>query len=190
MGHRQRIGGPRGHQVRQTGIQTLGQLLDFLRHQARYQEGEVTTPAARHQLARPLPRCHLAEQLGHRQQQLVGALAAQALIESGEIVQAQQEQVTGAGLFPGAEARLQLHFEVTAVGQPGQAVLVGLVAQPFAAFGLFLEQRLELLHHLVHRLHHTAQFGGARQFRQAEELAAGDGVGLLHHVIQGSQLAP
>ena len=82
-----------------------------------------------------------------------------------------------------------MHLEITPVRQPREFVLIGLGAQFFAALGLLLKQRLELLDHLVHRLHHTAQFRGARQVRQAEEFTPGDGVGLFDHVIQRLQLA-
>ena len=66
--------------------------------------------------------------------------------------------------------------------------MIGLHPQFFATLGLFLEQGLELFHHLVHRLHHAAQFRGARQIRQAQEFAAGNGVGLFDHVVQRLEL--
>ena len=118
----------------------------------------------------------------------IGALTAQTLVQPGQILDPQQQQITGTGLLRIAHPGVQLHFEITPVGQAGQVVLIGLGPQFFTAFGLLLEQRLELLDHLVHGLHHPAQFRRARQLRQAEEFAASNGVGLLDHVIQRLQL--
>ena len=58
-----------------------------------------------------------------------------------------------------------------------------------AARSFFVEQCLELFHHLVHRVDHPAKLRRARQVRRAEKLAAGDGIGLLDHVLQRAQLA-
>ena len=84
---------------------------------------------------------------------------------------------------------MQLQIEIAPVGQPGQAVLIGFSAQRFTACGLFGKQCLELADHLVHGVDHPAKLGGFRQFRQAEEFAAGDGIRLLDHIIQRPQLA-
>ena len=83
---------------------------------------------------------------------------------------------------------MQLHFEITSIGQPGQLVLIRLDAQAFAAFGLLLEQGFEFFDHLVHGLHHAAQFRSARQFRQAEKLSPGNGLRLFNHIIQRLEL--
>lgn len=101
----------------------------------------------------------------------------------------QEQQVAGAGLFQITDPGVQLHLEITAVGQPGEAVLVGLCPQPLTALGLFGKQRLELFNHLVHGLHDPAQLRGTRQLWQAQEFAAGNGMGLLDHIVQRAQLA-
>ncbi|MNG95010.1 hypothetical protein D3C79_540330 [compost metagenome] len=124
----------------------------------------------------------------HRLQQLIGTLAAQARVEARQPLDTQQQQVSGAGFFQVADPGVELHLEVTAVGQPGEAVLVRLGAQSLTAFSLFGEQRLELLDHLVHGLHHAAQLGCPRELWKAEELASGNRVGLLDHVVQRPQL--
>ncbi|MCY1539654.1 hypothetical protein D9M68_752510 [compost metagenome] len=122
-------------------------------------------------------------------EQLVGTLAAQALVESAQVVDPQQQHETAAGVLIDAHARLQLQIEVAPVGQPGKAVLIGLGTQLLAARGFLGEQRLELLDHLVHGIDHPPELGSLGQFGQAEKLAPGDGVGLLDHIIQRAQLA-
>ena len=116
-------------------------------------------------------------------------MAAKTGVQPRQPLDPQQQQVTGARFFQVAHTHVQLHLEITAVGEPGQAVLVRLGTQPLAALGLLGEQCLELLDHLVHRLHYPTQLRCARQLGQAEEFAAGNGVGLLDHVVQRPQLA-
>ncbi len=128
------------------------------------------------------------QQLGDVADQRVGALSAETLVEPGQVVQAQQQQVAGGVLFAGRELRVQPCVEQATVGQAGKAVLVGLLAQFLAAAGFLGEQGLELVDHLVHRLYHAPQLRGARFPGQGEEFAAGDGVGLLHHLVQRLQL--
>ena len=191
IGHGGHVGGAGFVQALQGGFQLLGQLPGFVTHQAWREHREFTATAAGDQVVGFRVFGAGAHQLlADGLQQLVGALPAEALVEAAEVVDAQYQQVAGAGLFQVADAGAELHLEITPVGQARQAVLVGLHAQFLAAFGLLVEQCLELLHHLVHGLHHAAQFRGARQVGQAEEFTPGNGVGLLDHIVQRPELTP
>ena len=101
---------------------------------------------------------------------------------------AQEHQVAGGVLLGDGQLVGQLDLEQAAVGQPGEAVLVGFLAQFLAACGFFGKQLLELLDHLVHRQHHPLELGGAWHAGQGEELAAADGLGLVDHVVERAQL--
>ncbi|MNN35876.1 hypothetical protein D3C81_1497430 [compost metagenome] len=187
--HGSHVGRPGGVQTAQSAVEVLRQLQRFLTDQPRRQHGKLTaTNTGDEVLGFRVFGAFAGQLFANSLQQFIGALTAQALVEPGQILDPQQQQITGTGLLRVAHPVVQLHLEITSVGQPGEIVLIGLGAQFFATFGLLLEQRLELLDHLVHRLHHAAQFRCARQFRQAEEFATGDGVGLLDHVIQWLQL--
>ncbi|MCY1404925.1 hypothetical protein D9M71_201500 [compost metagenome] len=161
----------------------------FFAHQPRRQHGKFAATDTGHQVLGFRILGALASQLlTDGLEHFIGALATETLVEAGQILDPQQQQITGAGLLRVAHPRIQLHLEIAPVGQPGQRILIGLDPQLFTTLGLLLEQRLELLDHLVHGLHDPAKLGSARQFRQAEELPSGDGVGLLDHIIQRSQL--
>ena len=187
--HRRHIGRAGGMQAAQGIVEILRQLQRFLAHQPRRQHGEFTAANTRDQVLGLWISGALAGQLlTDSLEQLVGTLAAETLVEPGQILDPQQQQITGTGLLRVAHPVVQLHLEIAAVGQPCEVVLIGLGAQFFAALGLLLKQRLELLDHLIHCLHHATQFRRARQIRQAEKLAAGNRMGLLDHVIEGLQL--
>ena len=189
IGDRRNVTGAGRLQAEQSAFQVLRQLHRFFTHQPRRQHGELTATNTGDEVMGFRVRLALAQQLfANRLQQLVGALAAQALVEAGQVLDPQQQQVAGVGLFRVTDAGVELHLEITAVGEAGEVVLVGFGAQFFATLSLLLEQRLELFHHLVHGLYHATQFWRAGQVRQAEELAAGNGVGLFDHIVQRLQL--
>ncbi|MNQ54906.1 hypothetical protein D3C85_689850 [compost metagenome] len=188
--HGSYISGAGSVQTGQGAVEILRQLQRFFAHQPRRQHGKFAATDTGHQVLGFRILGALASQLlTDGLEHFIGALATETLVEAGQILDPQQQQITGAGLLGIAHPGVQLHLEVAPVGQPGQGVLIGLDSQFFAAFGLLLEQRLELLDHLVHRLHHTTQFGRARQLRQAQELAPGNGMGLLDHVVQWLELS-
>ncbi|MNH18402.1 hypothetical protein D3C79_781030 [compost metagenome] len=167
----------------------MGQLNRFLMHQAWRQHGEFTATAARDQVVGlRIIGASALQLLADGLEQLVGTLTAEALVEPGEVFDSQQQQVARPGFFDIADLCIELHFEITPIGQACEAVLIGLNTQLFAALSLLLEQRLELLDHLIHGLDHPAQLWGARQVRQAEKLATSNGVGLRHHVVQRLEL--
>ncbi|MCY1432061.1 hypothetical protein D9M71_480470 [compost metagenome] len=188
-GYGSHIGGAGSVKTGQGAVEVLCQLQRFCAHQSRCQYGKFATTDTGDQVLGfrvfgALAGQLLADGLEH----FIGALTTKALVETGQILDPQQQQVTGTGLLRVAYPRIQLHLEITPVGQPGQRVLIGLDPKFFTALRLLLKQRLELLDHLVHGLHYPAKFGGARQFWQTEEFPPGDGVGLLDHVIQRFQL--
>ncbi|MNN27109.1 hypothetical protein D3C81_1406340 [compost metagenome] len=187
--HGSHISGAGSVQTGQGVVEILRQLQRFFAHQSRRQYGKFAATDTGHQVLGFRILGALASQLlTDGLEHFIGALATETLVEAGQILDPQQQQITGAGLLRVAHPRIQLHLEIAPVGQPGQRILIGLDPQLFTTLGLLLEQRLELLDHLVHGLHDPAKFGGARQFRQAEEFPSGDGMGLLDHVIQRSQL--
>ncbi|MNV03479.1 hypothetical protein D3C71_937490 [compost metagenome] len=167
----------------------LRQLQRFFAHQPRRQHGKFATSNPRDQVQGfRVPSALSRKLFSDCLQELICTLTAQTLVKARQILHPQQQQITGAGLLGVAHPRVQLHLEITSVGQTGQVVLIGLNPQFFTALGLFLKQRLELLDHLIHGLHHAPQFRRARQLRQAEKLTTGNGVGLLNHVIERFQL--
>ncbi|MNW02091.1 hypothetical protein D3C71_1978260 [compost metagenome] len=84
------------------------------------------------------------------------------MVEAGQIIDPQQQQITGCGLFAGDQLAAQAHVEAAPVGQAGEAVLVGFAGQVLAVLRRLGEQAAQLFHHLVHRQYHTTQFGRAR----------------------------
>ncbi|MCY1465696.1 hypothetical protein D9M71_838830 [compost metagenome] len=85
----------------------------------------------------------LARQLQpDRLQQFIGSLTTEALIQTRQIINPQQQQITRAGLFGVAHPCVQLHLEITTVRQSCQVVLIRLDPQLFTAFGLLLKQSL------------------------------------------------
>ncbi|MNF82989.1 hypothetical protein D3C84_653010 [compost metagenome] len=172
-------------QVFQGGAELGGQARRLLGIEIRCQQAEFATAIARCQPGAPLRYLSQAlEQVADRANQRIGALPAKALIEPGQIVELQHQQMTVAILLGDPQLIGQLFIEQSPVGQPCQAVPVGLAEQFFTARRLFGEQRLELLDHLVHRQHHAFQLRCARQSRQARELALADGFGLANHGVE------
>ena len=128
------------------------------------------------------------EQFADGGNQRVSLLAAEALVEAAQVVDPQQNQIAFGVLLTDYQLMGQANIEQAAVGQAGDAVLIGLFTQFFAARRFFGEQGLQFFHHLVHRGDHALEFRRARHFGQGEKLAAGDGLGLLHHIVQWPQL--
>ena len=82
----------------------------------------------------------------------------------------------------------QADIKQAAVGQAGDAVLVGFFTQFLAACGFLGEQGFQFFHHLIHGGDHALEFWGARHCRQGKEFAASNGLSLLHHVVERAQL--
>ena len=162
-GHRDHVRGAGRMQAGQGGVEVLRQLQGLLAHQPWRQHGEFAASDPRDQILRFRVSGALAGQLlADRLKQLIGALPAQPLVQTRQVLNPQQQQITGTGLFGIAHPCVQLHLKITSIGQPGKAILIGLDSQFFTAFGLFLKQRLELLDHLVHGQYHSTQFRRAR----------------------------
>ncbi|CAH0314637.1 hypothetical protein SRABI70_04845 [Pseudomonas sp. Bi70] len=126
MRHRRAIAGTGLLQRQQCAAQLLGQLLGFMAIDTAGQQGEFAAAITRQQEA---PLAGLLQLLGHRLEQLVGTLAADALVQPGQVVDPQQHQHTAAGALLSRQAGLQVEIEIAAVGQAGQAVLVGFGVQ-------------------------------------------------------------
>ncbi|MCY1428014.1 hypothetical protein D9M71_438840 [compost metagenome] len=173
MGDRQAVAGAGLLQAAQGLIDSLRQLFCLGALQAGGEQQKLAAPGAGHQEA---AFTQLLQLLSNALEQLVGPLFAKTLVEPEQVINLELEEKAAAGpLFTG-EAGVKLQVEIALVGQPGQPVLVGFIAQPFAAGGLFGEQAPELVHHLVHRLDDSAELRSARQFTLGEELAAGNGL--------------
>ncbi|MCY1208753.1 hypothetical protein D9M72_203880 [compost metagenome] len=189
QGDRAAVTGAGGMQVFQLTGKVGSQLFGIFPGDTGAEQGELAAAAARCQPVGIAPFLHqVAEDFSDFADQRVGALAAEALVESAEVVDPQQQEVAGGVLVVGHQLVGQADIELAPVGKAGEAVLVGLFAQAFAARGFFREEVAQLVHHLVHGQHHAAQFRGTRNLGQGEEFAAADGFGLLHHVVQGAQL--
>ncbi|MNM75277.1 hypothetical protein D3C81_870600 [compost metagenome] len=126
-GHREDITGAGFVQALQCCFQGLGKMYRLLMHHARCQHGELATAAAGNQVfGFREAGTGAAQLLTHGLQQLVGTLAAKAGVQPRQPLDPQQQQVAGTRFFQVADPGVQLHLEITPVGQPGQAVLVRL----------------------------------------------------------------
>ena len=129
MRHRLDVAGAGALEAFQLVAEGFGQALGAAAVQPRGEQGEFAATAARRQ---PVGLAVLGlgalQQAGDFADQRVGALAAQALVEPGQVVQAQQQQVAGGALLAGGQLGFQAGVEQAAVGQAGEAVLVGLLA--------------------------------------------------------------
>src|SRR5690606_27507312 len=97
--------------------------------EARSEKGELTASAARGQpFAASCRIQQTSEQFAQGADQRIGALPAQALIETAEIVDTQQQQIAFGILLVDHQLMAQADIELAAVGQAGQAVLIGFLA--------------------------------------------------------------
>src|SRR5690606_38046741 len=143
-------------------------------------------PGARQQLA---PRGQSAPRPGRCADQAVRPFSTDTLVQSCQVIDPGQQQVTAGGLILGSQATAQLLLELAPVGQPGKWIPIRLITQSLAARRLFGEQGLELFHHLIHRRHYPAELRCPGQLGQTEKLPPGNRIGLLDHIVQRSQLS-